>query len=396
MRNVALLEKKGKCGDYYPITMKKIAILGSTGSIGTSTLQVARHLKDEVQVLALSAYSNIDLLEKQADEFGVKKVAVFNKDKAYELKKRRSDLNVLASLEGMIEVALSGNFLVSSIVGAIGLVPTIEAIKAKIDIGLANKEILVSAGHIVTDLVKKTCVKLLPIDSEHSAIFQCLQGSSQTEVSKLILTASGGPFRNFSLEALENVSLDQALNHPTWKMGAKITVDSSTLMNKGLEVIEARWLFDIDPSLIDVVVHPQSIIHSMVEFIDGSILAQMSEPSMIVPIQYALTYPLRLKGSMTPFDFKKIRSLEFTPPDLEKFICLKLAIEAIKIGGAMPCYLNAANEELVNRFLNKEISWYSIGQKLEKLMERFEQKPVHTIEEVLQVDNEARRSAKLI
>jgi 1-deoxy-D-xylulose-5-phosphate reductoisomerase len=376
--------------------MKKIALLGSTGSIGTSTLQVIRHLKDEVEVVALSAYSNIDLLQKQADEFHVKKVAVFDKEKAFELKKQRPDLEVLTSMEGLIEVALSGNYLVSSLVGSIGLIPTLEAIKQKKTIGLANKEILVCAGKIVMDLVKQNGVSLLPIDSEHSAIFQCLQGSKDREVSKLILTASGGPFRNYSQEELLKADLSSALNHPTWKMGAKITVDSSTLMNKGLEVIEARWLFDMAPKNIEVVIHPQSIIHSMVEFIDGSILAQMSEPSMILPIQYALTYPLRKKGMMNPFDFKKIRSLDFNPPDLEKFRCLKLAIQAIEACGAYPCFLNAANEVLVNRFLNKEISWYSIGQKLETLMAQFEQKSMLTVEEVLQVDLEARRLAQLI
>jgi 1-deoxy-D-xylulose-5-phosphate reductoisomerase len=374
--------------------MKKIAILGSTGSIGTSTLNVARHIKDQIKVVALSAHSNIDLLEKQADEFNIKQLAVFDKGKASILQKKRPDLKVSAGIEGLTEVALSSEFLVSSMVGSIGLLPTLKAIESSIDIGLANKEVLVAAGRIVMRAAKSYSVNILPIDSEHSAIFQCLQGQMPKSIYRLILTASGGPFRNLKLEELKQVSLESALNHPTWKMGAKISIDSSTLMNKGLEVIEAKWLFDVDVKNIDVVIHPQSIIHSMVEFCDGSIMAQMSEPSMHLPIQYALTYPQRLKGLMRPFDFTKNRTLEFFSPDINKFKCLKLAIESVKVCGAAPCFLNAANEVLVNRFLNKEISWYAISQKLEELMNKFEQKPFETIEDVLSVDQEARQLAQ--
>lgn len=376
--------------------MKKIAILGSTGSIGSSTLEVIRHLPEHFVVEALAAGSNIDLLEKQADEFSVKIVGVNNLEKAFELKKRRPDLHVVAGQEGLLEVATTSSFLVSALVGSVGLEPTVAAIKKGITIGLANKEILVSAGDFVTKIAKEHNVSLLPIDSEHSAIFQCLQGSRSNEISRLILTASGGPFRNFELQDLKQVSLSQALNHPTWKMGSKITIDSSTLMNKGLEVIEARYLFDINVQNIDVVVHPQSVIHSMVEFKDGSILAQMSEPSMVLPIQYALTYPHREKALMPPFDFKKFRNLEFYPPDLEKFRCLRLAMDAVKEGSSSCCYLNAANEILVNRFLNNEISWYSIGEKLEEMMHRFSPRTMHSIEEVLEVDKDARRIAEVI
>lgn len=378
--------------------MKKIAILGSTGSIGKSTLHVVRHLKDEVQVDCLCAHSNIDLLEEQANEFRPQIVAIFDKEQAHLLQKRRPDLKVLAGLEGLMEAATwpTTNFVISAIVGSIGLIPTVEAIKAKKTIGLANKEVLVTAGELVSKLARENQVKLLPIDSEHSAIFQCLEGEESSFVRRLIITASGGPFRTRTDEELQSVGLEDALKHPTWNMGAKITVDSSTLMNKGLEVIEARWLFDISPEHIDVVIHPQSVIHSMVEFIDGSIMAQMSEPNMILPIQHVLTYPKRVKGILPFFDFTKNRSLEFFSPNFELFPCLGLALDAIKLGGSTPCYLNAANEVLVNRFLNKEISWYSIGKKLEKLMEQSPLSQLHDIDSILHVDREARKAAYTI
>ncbi len=377
--------------------MKRIALLGSTGSIGVNTLKVAAHLESEIEVVALAAGSNIDILEKQYREFKPQVLAVFDKEKAAELQRRLPEVDVLAGDEGLKAVAMceAANYVVSAISGTKGLLPTALAIKAKKDIGLANKETLVSGGELIKKLAKENSVNILPIDSEHSAIFQCLQGQEKQAVSKIILTASGGPFREFSKEQLENVTIADALNHPTWNMGKKITIDSSTLMNKGLEVIEAHFLFDVEPENIDVVIHPQSIIHSMVEFVDHSIIAQMGDPNMITPIQYALTYPKRRKGMLKSFDFSKNGTLEFFKPDLDKFLCLKLAFDALKEGGSMPAYMNAANEELVMRFLRSEISWLDIGKKLGNLMESHEKIAVDSIESVLEIDKLARKEANL-
>ncbi|HEV8052938.1 MAG TPA: 1-deoxy-D-xylulose-5-phosphate reductoisomerase [Parachlamydiaceae bacterium] len=375
--------------------MKKIAILGSTGSIGESTLKVARHLKETIRVTALAAHSNIDLLEKQAKEFHPELIAVFDEKKALDLKKRLPEIEIAAGMEGLKAVAsYSGaDFVVSAMSGTAGLVPTVAAIEAGKTIGLANKEALVSGGALVMALAKRHGVQILPIDSEHSALFQCLQGQAQNSVSRLILTASGGPFRNFTQEQINAITPEQALCHPTWTMGAKITVDCSTLMNKGLEVIEAHWLFNIPIENISVVVHPQSIIHSMVEFVDGSLLAQMGESSMIVPIQYALTYPERKPGLLKPFDFVKYNTLQFLTPDVDKFRCLQLAFDATRAGGSMPCYMNAANEVLVNSFLEKKIAWNEIPKKLESLMEKHATQPVNSIDDILLIDAQARNEA---
>ena len=376
--------------------MKQIAIIGSTGSIGTSTLQVVRHLGPEkISVKALAAYSNIDLLEQQAKEFHVDVVAVYDKSKAQELAQRLPGIKVLAGLEGIEEVASwhNVNFVVSAFTGTLGLRPTLAAINSGKNVGLANKESLVSAGALVMRKVAENKVNLIPIDSEHSALFQCLKGENPREVSRMILTASGGPFREWSMDKLSSITVEEALNHPTWKMGPKITIDCSTLMNKGLEVIEAHWLYDMPYDKIEVVVHPQSIIHSMVEFVDGSMLSQMSQPTMLVPIQYALTYPDRNSGIIPPYDFKKFHTLQFFEPDFQKFRGLALAFEAIRRGGSLPCFMNGANEILVERFLNKEISWVDIGRKLEALFERHKVTQANTLEEILAVDTEARHLA---
>lgn len=372
--------------------MKKIGIIGSTGSIGQSTLDVVRHLGPEYKVTALATWSNIDLLEAQALEFRPEIVAVQDKAKALELQKRLPGFRVTADLE---EAAAWSNvdIVMSSLLGTAGLLPTIAAIKAGKTIALANKETLVSGGAWIMSLAKQYGVKIIPVDSEHSAIFQCLQGESQKAISRLILTASGGPFRNYSVEQLKSVSCEEALNHPTWKMGPKITVDCSTLMNKGLEVIEACWLFDIPVEQIEVVIHPQSVVHSCVEFVDGSMLAQMSVPTMVVPIQYALTYPHRQVGMLKPFDFIRHPKLEFSVPDMQRFRCLAQAFIALESGKSMPCYMNAANEVLVQRFLKKEIGWAEIGEKLENLMTRHRVVEIDSLEAVLGVDQQAREEA---
>lgn len=376
--------------------MKHIVILGSTGSIGESTLQVVRHMHDEIQIAALSAYSNIDTLEKQAREIQPKVVAVVLEEQARELARRLpSNIRVVSGIDGLLELAAlpESNMVISAIVGMAGLLPTLHAIKAGKDIGLANKEVLVAAGALVMQAVKKYGVSLLPIDSEHSAIFQCLQGQQIDSIHRLVLTASGGPFRTCSQEYLKNITVRDALRHPTWSMGQKITVDSSTLMNKGLEFIEAVWLFAMEPDRIDIVIHPESIIHSMVEFVDGSMLAQMSEPTMTLPIQYALTYPARKPGMLQPFDFTKNGTLHFYSPDRTMFPCLRLAETAIRQAGTLPCFMNAVNEVLVYRFLKGEVHWQEIGVHLETLMERHKVSSSPSLEELLDVDKMARKLA---
>ncbi|MCB1081226.1 MAG: 1-deoxy-D-xylulose-5-phosphate reductoisomerase [Chlamydiia bacterium] len=374
--------------------MKNIALLGSTGSIGTNTLVVAKHLG--LSVVALSAHSNIDRLEEQARAFSPKCIGVFDEEKALELKKRLPGMHVVGGMEGLIEVATHADaeFVVSSIVGAQGILPTLKAIEAGKTIGLANKEVLIAAGELIMESARKQNVQIIPIDSEHSAIFQCLQGECPSGIQKIILTASGGPFRE--KEDLENVTPNCALKHPNWTMGKKVTIDSSTLMNKGLEVIEAKFLFDIPLEKIEVVIHPQSLIHSFVEFVDGSLLAQMGEHDMKIPIQYALTYPKRRKGIVPCFDFLKYSKLEFCMPDWEKFPCLGLAFEAGRIGGTLPCFMNAANEILVERFLTHQIRWIDIGKKLEKLMTKHQSGPQENLEVLFEVDHSAREMAKAI
>ena len=376
--------------------MRKLAILGSTGSIGTSTLDVVRNLgSDAVSVVALAAYSNIDLLEQQALEFRPDIIAVYDSSAAGELQQRLPTQRIVAGMEGVIAAAThdDADMVMSAMVGTMGLTPTVEAIRAGKDIALANKEALVSGGQLVMSLVQQHGVRLLPVDSEHSALFQCLNGEKSSHVGRLILTASGGPFRNHTADQLACVTIDDALAHPTWSMGPKITVDSSTLMNKGLEVIEAHWLFGIPVEQIDVVIHPQSVIHSMVEYIDGSMVAQMSRPTMLVPIQYALTYPERAQGLLEPFDFLKHHTLQFFQPDFDRFRCLSLAFQAIAAGGSYPCYLNAANEVLVKRFLDKEISWTAIPDTLATLLDRHQSICPDTLDTILAVDHQARSEA---
>lgn len=375
--------------------MKRISVIGSTGSIGVNTLNVARHLNEEIKVVALAAKSNIELLEAQAREFQPELIGVYDEDKALELKRRLPNIEVIPGLEGIKAVASfdPANFVVSSMTGTLGLIPTIAAIEARKTVGLANKEALVSGGALVMALARKRGVEIIPIDSEHSAIFQCLKSEKKAAVNRIILTSSGGPFRRFSSEELAKATVDQALCHPTWTMGKKVTIDSSTLMNKGLEVIEAHWLFDMPLDKIDVVIHPQSIIHSMVEYVDRSIIAQMGEPSMIVPIQYSLTYPERQPGLLPPFDFIKHHTLQFFLPDLMKFPCLRLAYDAARAGGSLTCYMNAANEVLVHRCLEKEITWQEISRKLEQLMMAHNSVAINSVEDVLEVDTLARRDA---
>lgn len=376
--------------------MKNISILGSTGSIGVNTLNVVRHLGEKHNIVALGAHSNIDLLEKQIKEFHPKVVAVFDAKKAKELRDRSPNCQILEGIEGMQVIATisEANLVVSAMVGTLGLLPTAAAISAGKNVALANKEALVSGGQLLMQLVHENKIRLIPIDSEHSAIFQCLEGEQKKSIQRIILTASGGPFRNKSLKELEKISPEEALQHPNWKMGPKITVDCSTLMNKGLEMIEAHWLFGVESEKIEVVVHPESIIHSMVEFCDGAILSQMSVPNMILPIQYALTFPERKAGMTKPFDFIQHKRLEFILPDLAKFRCLKLAYDSLQIGKSMPCYMNAANEILVRGFLDRRISWFDIAQKLEALMQRHKLQAVTSLEDILEVDRQARRDAE--
>lgn len=353
--------------------MKKIAILGSTGSIGTQTLEVVRN-NDDLCVTALSAGNNIQKLEEQIREFKPKYAVVFQEEKAKELEIAVADLEVkvLSGMDGLLTIATmkEADILVTAIVGMIGIRPTIAAIESGKDIALANKETLVTAGHIIMKLAKEHGVKILPVDSEHSAIFQCLNGENQREIDKLLLTASGGPFRGKKREQLETVTLADALKHPNWVMGRKITIDSSTLVNKGLEVIEAKWLFDISFDQIEVVVQPQSVIHSMVQFVDGGIMAQLGTPDMRLPIQYALYYPERRPLPGERLDFMKLKSLTFESPDTDTFRGLFLAYEAGKAGGSMPTVFNAANERAVAKFLEEKIKYLDIIEIIDTCMKK--------------------------
>lgn len=372
--------------------MRDIVVLGSTGSIGKNTLAIARHLGHEkIKVKGLSAKSNIELLAAQIKEFSPEAVAVYDYNAAKELQSQFPKLNVLFGIEGICSLAsMSGNpLVVSAMTGSLGLLPTIQAIKAGNPVAIANKEVLVAGGELVTRFAKEMNVPLLPIDSEHSALFQCLHGIPRHHVKKLILTASGGPFLHFSAEQLKNVSPEQALKHPNWNMGIKNTIDSSTLMNKGLEVIEARWLFNFPVENIEVVIHPQSVVHSFVEMNDSSLVAQMATPDMKIPIQYALTYPDRCPTPVKPIDFRQSFHWEFQPPDLSKFKCLRLAYDALKTGGSAPCFLNAVNEVLVQRFYNREISWLEIGDMTEELLINHNISFPKTIEEILEIEKEA-------
>ena len=355
--------------------MKKIAILGSTGSIGTQTLEIVR-TNGDLEVTALAAGNNIDLLEKQIREFKPKLAAVWKEERANELKDKINDLDVkvVSGMDGLLEVARQpeSEILVTAIVGMIGILPTIEAINAGKDIALANKETLVTAGHIIMPLAKEKGVSILPVDSEHSAIFQSLQGGQQKALHKILLTASGGPFRGKKLEDLANIQVEDALKHPNWAMGRKITIDSSTMVNKGLEVIEAKWLFGVDVDQIQVVVQPQSIIHSMVEYEDGAVIAQLGTPDMKLPIQYALYYPERRNLSGRRLDLFEIADLTFEKPDTDTFRGLALAYQAMEKGGNIPTVYNAANEKAVSLFLDRKISYPEITELIEACMENAE------------------------
>ncbi len=371
--------------------MKNIMVLGSTGSIGSQTLEVVRRNKD-MKVVSLAAGSNIDLLEEQIAEFEPEVACVYQEDKARELVKRLKNKKtaVVTGMDGLITCATvsSGDIAVASVVGMIGIRPVVEAIKAKKDIAFANKETLVTAGHIIMPLVKQMGVKLLPVDSEHAAIFQCLNGENHGEIEKIILTASGGPFRGKTKKELEGVTLKDALNHPNWSMGKKITIDSSTMVNKGLEVIEARWLFDVPFDKIQVVLQPQSIIHSMVEFQDGAVMAQLGTPDMRLPIQYALCYPERRERMGEPLDFTKLSAITFEQPDLETFRGLALAYEAGRAGGSMPTVLNAANEKAVSLFLQEKISYPVMTEMIEEAMKAHTIIKNPSLDEILEVEQE--------
>ena len=370
--------------------MKKISLLGSTGSIGTQTLDVVRNYPEEFQVTALAASSNIEKLEEQIREFKPKMAVVFNEAKAEELKQKIQDLDVevLSGMDGLLAAATeeSADIVLTAVVGMIGIRPTIAAIEAGKDIALANKETLVTAGHLIKPLAKEKGVKILPVDSEHSAIFQSLQGENRGQIHKILLTASGGPFRTRTLEEMKDVQVEDALKHPNWVMGRKITIDSATMVNKGLEVIEARWLFDVDLDQIQVVVHPESVIHSAVEFEDTAVIAQLGTPDMRLPNQYALFYPDRKPLGGEWLDLFKLGTLHFEEPNLEVFKGLKLAYDALRIGGSMPTVFNAANELAVAKFLDRKIKFLDIPDIIEKAMENHTVVPSPSLEEILETE----------
>lgn len=376
--------------------MREISILGSTGSIGTQTLEVIENIGD-IKVSGISGNHNIDLLEKQARKFQPRYVAVMDENRGKILQDRLRDTNikVLSGMEGLISVATldSVDTVVTSVVGNVGLKPTFDAISAGKNIALANKETLVSAGQLVMDLAKKKGISIYPVDSEHSAIFQSLQGNEDNPIRRILLTASGGPFRGKKKDELMHVSAADALKHPNWSMGRKITIDSATLMNKGLEVMEAKWLFDVSANQIEVLVHPQSIMHSAVEYEDGAIIAQMGEPDMKVPIQYALTYPKRKKSPFPKVDFIQRNTLTFEKPDMKTFRCLELAYRALEIGGTLPAVLNGANEIAVDKFLNGKIYFLQIPELIELTMNAYTVKYDYTLEDLLEADDWARNFA---
>lgn len=374
--------------------MKHISILGSTGSIGTQTLEVVENNED-MKVVALAAGSNIDLVEQQIRKFHPELVCIYDEKRARELSLRVQDDNVsvLYGMEGMIACAVisSADVVVAAVVGMIGIRPVIEAIRAGKDIAFANKETLVTAGHIIMPMVQKHRVLMMPVDSEHAAIFQCLNGEHHGQISRILLTASGGPFRGKKREELAKVQVEDALKHPNWSMGRKITIDSSTMVNKGLEVIEAKWLFDVDFDHIDVLLQPQSIIHSMVEFVDGAVMAQLGTPDMKLPIQYALTYPQRRNLPGERLDFSKMAGISFEKPDRDTFRGLDMAYQAGREGGSMPTVFNAANEKAVSLFLNKKIGYLDILKIIEESMERHVTIGNPSLDEILSVEDEIYR-----
>lgn len=373
---------------------KKISVLGSTGSIGTQTLEIVRYNQD-IEITALAAGSNVELLEKQVREFHPKTACLWDEKAAAELKVRIADLEVkvVSGMEGLMEAATEpeAQIVVTAIVGMIGIRPTIAAMEAGKDIALANKETLVTAGHLIMPLAKQFGVQILPVDSEHSAIFQALHGEKREQIHKLLITASGGPFRGKKTADLEKVTLEDTLKHPNWVMGQKITVDSATLVNKGLEVMEARWLFDVDLDHIQVVVQPQSIIHSMVEFEDGAVMAQLGTPDMRLPIQYALCYPDRrfLKGDR--LDFHMLKQITFEEPDRKTFKGLPMAVEAARAGGSMPTVFNAANELAVRKFLQKKISFLDIYEIIGQSMSRHTAVKDPDLDQILEIEKETYR-----
>ena len=371
--------------------MKKIAILGSTGSIGTQTLDVVR-ANEDLEVVGLSAGNNIDKLEEQIREFHPRLAAVWNEDAARDLAVRVQDLdvNIVSSMDGLLELARmeEADILVTAIVGMIGIRPTMEAIRAGKDIALANKETLVTAGHLIMPLARKMNVQILPVDSEHSAVFQAIHGEKKEQIHKLLITASGGPFRGRKTAELREVTLEDTLKHPNWVMGQKITVDSATLVNKGLEVMEARWLFDVDLDHIQVVVQPQSIIHSMVEFEDGAVIAQLGTPDMRLPIQYALCYPDRRYLAGDRLDFRTLKQITFEEPDMETFQGLPMAIEAARKGGSMPTVFNAANELAVKKFLQRKIGFLDIYDIIGQSMERHTLVKEPDLDQILEIEKE--------
>ncbi len=377
--------------------MKNISILGATGSIGTQTLDVIRK-SDNINLIGITANTSVEKVKEIIDEFNPKYVGMMDKESKNEIEKyvkeKSLNINVLQGIQGLNKIASLDEIdtVVTSVVGMIGLEPTIKAIRSKKDIALANKETLVVAGELVMREAKEYGVKILPVDSEHSAIFQSLRGNSIKELKKIILTASGGPFRGKKINDLKNISLEDALNHPNWSMGRKITIDSSTLMNKGLEVIEAHWLFNCDYDNIQVLVHPQSIIHSMIEYKDNSIIAQLGSADMRLPIQYALNYPNREKSIANGIDFYEIASLTFEKPDIDTFKCLRLAFEAGKQGGLMPTILNGANEEAVDLYLNNKINYLQIGDIIEHCMKYFKDEGRHevTLDNVISLDKKVK------
>lgn len=378
--------------------MRNVSILGSTGSIGRQALDVALKNPDKIKIAALAAGSNVELLAEQIKKFQPKVASVASEEYAFKLKNllgSHKSTEILYGNEGLITTATcsEADVVLTAVTGTVGLVPTLKAIEAGKDIALANKETLVAAGKLVMDRVYAKGVKLYPVDSEHSAIWQCLCSEPKKSISKLILTASGGPFRNFPSEELGSVTPEMALKHPNWNMGSKITIDSATLMNKGLEVIEARWLFDVDFNSIQVVVHPQSIVHSMVEFKDGSIIAHLGIPDMRIPIQYALSYPQRWPNDLPKLDLLSVQKLTFEPPDLNKFPSLKLAYQAGITGGTLPAVMNAANEIAVARFLKNEIGFMEIPATVSRVMERHQVISSPDLDEILEADRWAREEA---
>ncbi len=371
--------------------MKRIAVLGSTGSIGTQTLEVVR-ANGDIEVAAIAAGTNIRLLEKQIREFSPKLCGVWDEEKAKELSLLVKDTNtkIVSGMDGLMEIAVMEGYeiLVTAVVGMIGIRPTMAAIEAGKDIALANKETLVTAGHLIIPLVKEKKVRLLPVDSEHSAIFQCLNGEAGNKIEKILLTASGGPFRGWTREQMKHVTLEDALKHPNWSMGRKITIDSSTMVNKGLEVMEAKWLFHVSMDDVKVVVQPKSIIHSMVQFTDGAVMAQLGTPDMKLPIQYALYYPERRPMAGDRLDFWKLKEITFEEPDFQNFRGLSLAYEVGRAGGSLPVVFNAANEMAVAKFLNREISYLEITDIIEAALGHHKKKEHPSLDEVLSAEQE--------